>query len=155
MRRPSWFEPLDSAAEWIGFLGGIAVFSAVVAVLVSGRVDLSELSCWEPADSCSYSVYVVRNDLDASIVLRECLHQCGAGDRRLGVVSIEAGGVEKREVAAPVGVHVWWEVASARRRVLGCLVLDGHAHKHDDDSVRVSSLGACTTTASVTPFVTA
>jgi hypothetical protein len=34
IRRPSWFEPLDSVGEWIGFLGGLVVAVAVIAFVV-------------------------------------------------------------------------------------------------------------------------
>jgi secreted trypsin-like serine protease len=34
MRRPDWFEPVQGVGEWIGFLGGIVVAAAVVALAV-------------------------------------------------------------------------------------------------------------------------
>lgn len=158
MRRPSWFEPLDSVGEWIGFIGGIAVVCGIAAMFVFDGDGVSQLLCWEPGDSCGYSVYRIRNDLDQPIVVRECMHHCGTGDQRLDPIAVPAGRVTQNSflaVSAIVGLHDWWEVKSASGEVLGCLVLDGHAHKHDGDLVVVSAAGPCTPQAAVTPFVPA
>ena len=34
VRRPSWFEPVDTVGEWVGLLGGLLIVGAVVAVLL-------------------------------------------------------------------------------------------------------------------------
>ena len=90
MKRLSWFRSPDSLGEWLGLLGGTLVLAALVTVIVwnvvrlaDGKVTVSGLACVDPTDPCNWSSYRVVNDTGTPIALRECLHQCGNGDRRL------------------------------------------------------------------------
>ena len=61
VQRPSWFEPLDSVGEWVGFLGGIVVavgLGVFCFLLVRGI-----------ADSVSVSV---RNDRNLAVEIIQC-----------------------------------------------------------------------------------
>jgi hypothetical protein len=162
MRRPAWFEPVDSAGEWIGLLGGIAVVCGIALLIAwngvrlsNGDVRFSELMCIDPTDACNWSAYRVRNDTAEPVVLRECMHHCGAGDQRLDPIAVAPGQTTAnsvRDVSALVATHDWWEVRLRSGRLLGCLVLDGHPHKHDGDRVSVAGVGPCTPEARITPF---
>ena len=151
LERPNWFEPVRGFGEWIGFLGGIAVACGIISLIVWNVVRVrdrditwSELACIDPTDSCNWSTYRVQNDTPTAVVLRECLNECGAGDRRLDPVRIERGQTMGGDaVTALVGSRDWWEVRSASGQALGCLVLDGHPHKRDGQLVAVSSARSC------------
>lgn len=61
VQRPSWFEPLDSAGEWVGFLGGIVVavgLGVFCFLLVRGIADTVSVS--------------VRNDSHLTVIVRDC-----------------------------------------------------------------------------------
>jgi hypothetical protein len=141
-----------------GFPGRVAVFAGAIAAsvivsligwnavrLAEGEVSLTELACvGDPTDPCNWSSYRVENNTGGAVVLRECMHQCGKGDRRLDPVAVRAGGITSDDaVTALVGDRAWWEMRSNSNQLLGCLVLDGHRHKHDGDLVLVSSVGLC------------
>jgi hypothetical protein len=155
-------EPVDSFGEWFGFVGGILVLAAIIALVAwnigrlnTGKVTLSELTCIDPTDPCNWSSYQVRNDTSRPVVLRECLHHCGDGDSRGDPIQIEPRAVSPNDVyrgaSATVGDRAWWEVRTTSARLLGCLVLDGHAHKHDGDLVVVSSARSCSSDQMDTP----
>jgi hypothetical protein len=170
MRRPAWFEPVDSIGEWVGFLGGFAVVCCVVAVAATGawspRSLIPSMSCIRMSDSCMASVYRVRNDTTLPVVLRECAHRCGAGDLRYpGRVRVAPGQVTAKSVdvvvtAVPfVNLHVrdWWEVRSPAGHLLGCFVLAGHRHGNtgENNVIVVSASGPCGTDAPATPALPA
>ncbi len=150
-RRPSWFEPVGGPGEWVGFLGGVLVVAAVLALLgwnvvrlAEGKVSASELACVDPTDPCNWSTYRVLNDTAAPVSLRECDDRCQRVDRRLEAVVVPSGAItDGEQVRAVVGSREWWEVRSLSGRLLGCMVLDGHPDKHDGDLVRVSSRAPC------------
>ena len=163
MQRPSWFEPVDSLGEWIGLVGA-AVLACAIASLIAwnavrvakGDVTISELTCLDPTDACNWSAYRVRNDTGVPVVLRECMHHCGSGDRRLDPIDIAPGHMspnDVRHVSALVGDRAWWEVRTQSGRLLGCLVLDGHRHKRDGDRVVVSAAAPCHADAPTTPVL--
>jgi hypothetical protein len=73
IHRPSWCEPLDTVGEWVGFLGGLIVATAVVAFLVlvvKGFVNSVTMS--------------VRNDSHLTVTINACND---------GTEFIEPGGV--------------------------------------------------------------
>jgi hypothetical protein len=150
----AWFVPPNCVADWLAVLFGVVVACALLALvswnvwrLAEGKVTWSELTCVDPTDACNWSSYRVVNDSRAPVVLRACSHHCGDGDRRLDPVYVEPGAVTPddvyRGVKATVGSRDWWEVQTPSAVTLGCLVLDGHAHKRDGDLVQVSSAGSC------------
>jgi hypothetical protein len=151
MRRPSWFAPPNSAGDWVGLLGGIAVAAAVLAVigwnvarLTEGKTTVEALACVDPTDPCNWSSYRVANDSNAPVVLRECVHRCESGDRKLDPILVAPGTMSSSDqVRATVGARNWWEVQTVSGHQIGCLVLDGHSSKHDGDTVRVSSARRC------------
>jgi hypothetical protein len=151
MRRPSWFAPPNSAGDWVGLVGGIAVAAAVLAVigwnvarLTEGKTTVEALACVDPTDPCNWSSYRVANDSSAPVVLRECEHRCESGDRRLDPILVAPGTMSSSDrVRAAVGGRDWWEAQTVSGRQIGCLVLDGHSRKHDGDTVRVSSARRC------------
>ena len=155
------FRPVRGIGEWVGFLGGIVVLVAVLALVGwnvervrNGDVTVDELLCMDPGDVCNWSAYRVRNDSGQPVVLRECRHQCGAGDRRYDAIGVRPGEVtanSAREVSAAVGQLVWWEVRTSGGRMLGCLILDGHRHKHDGDLVAISARAPCRAQMPATP----
>jgi hypothetical protein len=121
--------------------------------LAKGEVSLSDLACiGDPTDPCNWSSYRVANNTGGAVVLRECMHHCGKGDRRLDPVAVKAGGTTSDDaVTALVGDRAWWEMRSSSNQLLGCLVLDGHRHKHDGDLVLVSSVRPCRANAPSSP----
>ena len=120
--------------------------------LAEGRVSVSELACVDPTDPCNYSTYRVENDTGAPVVLRECMHHCGSGDQRLDPVSIDVGRTTAGDaVTALVSSRDWWEVRTSSHRLIECLVLEGHRHKHDGDAVVASSAEPCRAHALSTP----
>jgi hypothetical protein len=153
MKRPSRFRPADSLGEWLGLLGGILVVATLVALIVwnvlrlaDGKATFSGLACVDPTDPCNWSSYRVVNDTDTPVVLRECLHQCGNGDRRLEPILVAPRATTPNnghQVTASVGGRDWWEVQTVSGRQIGCLLLDGHSSKHDGDTVRVLSARRC------------
>lgn len=153
------FPPGRGLGRWVGLLGGLVVACAILALigwnvvrLAEGQVSVSELACIDVTDPCNYSSYSVKNDAALPVVLRECMHHCGRGDRRLDPVSIDVARTTSNDaVTALVGSRAWWEVRSSSNHLLGCLVLDGHQHKHDGDVVVVSSVQPCRAHASSTP----
>jgi hypothetical protein len=156
---PASFQPVRGFGEWFGFLGGIVVGCAVLALigwnairLADGRVTVSELACIDPTDPCNWSSYRVENDTAVQVVLRRCMQHCGNGDRRLDPIVIESGRTTSTEaVTALVGSRAWWEVWSSSQGWVGCLVLDGHHHKRDGDVVLVSYVQPCRAGAVSTP----
>jgi hypothetical protein len=163
MRRPAWFEPVDSVGEWIGLLGGLLAACALVALggliardLASGATTFDELLCFKPGEPCRYSVYRVRNDTGAPVEIRWCLHHCGEGDRKGVGIPIAPGGTtvnDEHGVQAIISNLNWFELRAESGSVLGCLVLDGHPHKHDGDLVVVSDVAPCRNDAKATRFV--
>jgi hypothetical protein len=153
MRRLPWFRPPDSLGEWLGLLGGTLVVVALVALIVwnvvrlaDGKVTVSDLACVDPTDPCNWSSYRVINDTDTPVVLRECLHQCGNGDRRLEPILVASKATTPNnghQVIARVGGRNWWAVQTVSGQQIGCLVLDGHSSKRDGDLVLVSSTRRC------------
>ena len=142
----------------LALLGGILVACAIGALigwnavrLAKGQVSLSELACVDPTDPCNWSTYRVENDMAEPVVLRECLHHCGSGDRRLDPVFVGIGRTSRDVLTASIGSRAWWEVRSTSHRLLGCLVLDGHQHKQDGAVVVVSSAEPCSADAASTP----
>jgi hypothetical protein len=136
------------------------VVSAVAAIVVwnvvrlaRGQTTFAQLACIDPTDPCNVSTYRVTNDINRPVVLRECLHHCGPGDRLLDPITVGLGATTPDSVSAVTAlVHSrdWWEVQAVDGRTLGCLVLDGHSTKRDGLLVDVSSLGRCTPSASNT-----
>jgi hypothetical protein len=164
MRRPVWFEPINSAGEWIGFLGGLAVVCGIVVVVATGVVNLRTLipseACIRQSETCMASVYRVRNDTAAPVILRECDGRCAAGDyrhrRRIRVAPGELTAKSVDQVVAYfpfITLHVrdWWEVRAPNGRLLGCLVLAGHGRRGQNNIVRVSAAGPCGKDARATP----
>jgi hypothetical protein len=143
----------------VGLVVAICVGCAILTLvawnavrLARGQVSFSELACVDPTDPCNYSTYRVHNDTTGPVVLRECMHHCGRGDRLLDPIVVESGRTtSEAAVTALVGSRNWWEVESVSDRRLGCLVLDGHGHKRDGDLVDVSAIGPCSTNAARTP----
>lgn len=117
-----------------------------VVRLADGKVTVSDLACVDPTDSCNWSNYRVINDTDTPVVLRECLHQCGNGDRRLEPILVAPNATtsdDGNQVTASVGGRNWWAVQTVSGHQIGCLVLDGHSSKRDGDLVLVSSARRC------------
>jgi hypothetical protein len=135
----------------LAFLSGTALSAAVLALvawnilrLADGQVTFSQLACVDVTDPCNWSSYRVLNDTRAPIILRECDDRCEHVNRRLGAIVVAPGTTTAgEEVRATVASRDWWEVRTRQGRLLGCLVLDGHLHKHDGDVVRVSSASPC------------
>ena len=149
-----------------GFSGWVALFAGTVAVctvlsligwnavrLVKGQVSVSDLACvGDPTDPCNWSSYRVENDTGGPVILRECMHHCGTGDRRLDPVAVRTGGTTSGDaVTALVRGRAWWEGRSSSNSFLGCLVLDGHGRKHDGDLVLVSYVRPCRANAPSSP----
>jgi hypothetical protein len=153
MKRPLWFRAPNSLGEWLGLLGGALVLAALVALiawnvvrLADGKVTVSDLACVDPTDPCNWSSYRVINDTDTPVVLRECLHQCGNGDRRLEPILVASKATTPNnghQVTANVGGRSWWAVKTVSGQQIGCLVLDGHSSKRDGYLVLVSSARRC------------
>jgi hypothetical protein len=163
MRRPEWFQPLDSVSEWLGFLGGFAVLGLLVVLIGGGMWSpIPSWSCIRLSDTCMASVYRVRNDTASAVVLRECAHRCGPRDLRFPErVEVPPGQMTRKsvdEVVATVPfIHLherdWWEVRSRTGSLIGCLVLAGHRHGRtgENNVVAVSSSGPCGVDAPATP----
>jgi len=162
-KRPSWFRSPDSLGEWLGLLGGTLVLAALVALIVwnvvrlaDGKVTVSDLACVDPTDPCNWSSYRVINDTDTPAVLRECLHQCGNGDRRLEPILVAPKATTPNnghQVTANVGSRNWWEVQTVSGQQIGCLIMDGHPSKRDEDIVLVSSARRCdSASVPITPY---
>jgi hypothetical protein len=162
IKRPSWIAPVEGVGDWVGLSVGFVVVCAIIALvtwnvvrLSEGKVTLDDLACIDPTDSCNFSKYRVQNDTTRPVVLRECSHHCGEGDRRLDPIDVAAGGLtpddEFSGVTALVGKRAWWEVRTRTGQLLGCLVLDGHPHKRDGDLVAISAARPCGTHAAATP----
>jgi hypothetical protein len=149
-----------------GFPGWVALFAGTIAAgsvlsligwnavrLAKGQVSLSDLACvGDPTDPCNWSSYRVENNASGPVVLRECMHHCGRGDRRLDPVAVRTGETTSGDaVTALVGDRAWWEVRLSSNQLLGCLVLDGHRSKHDGDLVLVSSVRPCRVNAPSSP----
>jgi hypothetical protein len=153
MQRPEWFEPPHGLGDWIGLLLGTLVAAGILAVigwgvarLAEGKITFSEATCIDFTDPCNWSSYRVVNDLNKPIVLRECDDHCQAGDGRSDSILVEAGTMTRNdvyEVRASIKGRDWWQVESRTGRQIGCLVLDGHPHKHDGDIVLASSAQPC------------
>jgi hypothetical protein len=148
-------------AHRAAYVLSVVVASVVVGVVVwnvvrlaRGQTTVAQLTCIDPTDPCNYSTYLVTNDTNHPVVLRECLNHCGSGDRRLDPITVAPSRTTPNDVGgvtALVGSRDWWEVQTADGRTLGCLVLDGHATKRDGLLVTVSSLRRCTPSAPNTP----
>lgn len=127
--------------------GALLVLVAAFGAAGCGPHSLRQATCFDPTDDCNWSVVVVANDSGREVSLRECMHHCGEGDRRLDPVAVAAGGRSPAQqygsVTALTGTRKWIAVESPSGRTLGCLVLDGHPDKRDGDLVRVSQMGAC------------
>jgi hypothetical protein len=147
---PGWAAPLAAVIAACAILSLIG-WNAVR--LAKGQVSLSDLACvGDPTDPCNWSTYRVENNTGGPVVLRECMHHCGRGDRRLDPVAVRAGETTSDDsVIALVGDRAWWEMRSSSNQLLGCLVLDGHRHKHDGDLVLVSSVRPCSASAPSSP----
>jgi hypothetical protein len=153
MQRPEWFEPPHGFGDWVGFLLGILVGAVVLAVigwgavrLAQGEITFSEPTCIDFTDPCNWSSYRVFNDTGKLIVLRECDDRCQPGDGRSDPIIVGAGAITRDdvyEVRASVKERDWWAVESRTGRQIGCLVLDGHPHKHDGDVVLASAVQPC------------
>jgi hypothetical protein len=154
MQRPEWFAPPKGLGDWVGFVGGIVVAVCVLAFigwtgvrLAQGSVRFEELYCgFDPTDPCNYSVYRVRNDTNRAVLLGECDERCQGADRGREPILIEAGGItgsRDYEVKVPIQERAWWQVETRSGQRIGCLVLDGHPHKHDGDIVLVSAAQRC------------
>ena len=168
MRTPSWMEPVDSFGDWFGLLGGLVVLPVTIGAaiwlgvhpirLVSDAIPNGGQGtaspawfCIDPTDPCNWSSYQVRNDSQRVVVLRECMHHCGAGDQVLDPITIRPGDTTANnvyDVSAGIGVYSWWEVLTPSGVRLGCLILDGHSKKHDGDLVLVSETSRCGNAAS-------
>lgn len=131
----------------------------VVGLLVLLGAHAAQLTCgFDPTDDCNWSVFVVSNDSPSAVALRQCLHHCGQGDRRLDPIYVAAGqGSPPRQygsVYATTGGLAWWEVTDAStQRQLGCLVLDGRGDKTDGKVLLVSRAHPCRATQPPTPPV--
>jgi hypothetical protein len=157
MRRPSWFEPVDSVGEWIGLLGGLLALGGIVALVVVGGINWKAtsafLDCPSPLDSCNWSAYRVRNDTSRIVVLRECENWCEAGDQLYDPVRLEPGSLSSTDaVIANVNSRAWWEVKRLSGRQLGCLVLNGYSTRHNGELVLVSAARPCSPTQPTTPI---
>src|SRR5438046_2106321 len=83
---------------WAAFLTGSVAVCAVLSLigwnavrLAEGQVSVSELACvGDPTDPCNWSGYRVENDTALPVVLRECMHHCGSGDRRLDPMFVKS-----------------------------------------------------------------
>jgi hypothetical protein len=145
--RRSWFVRPDSRGECVGLLGGIVVAVVVLALigwnvvrLTEGKTTVEALACVDPTDQCNSSSYRVANDSNAPVVLRECAHHCGSGDRRLDPILVAPGTMSSSDqVRATVGARDWWEAQTVPGRQIGCLILAGDSSKHDGDAVLVGS----------------
>jgi hypothetical protein len=166
VRRPAWFEPLDSAGEWIGFLGGVATVAALAWLVLGGawspRDAIPNRACLRMSETCMASAYRVRNDTAGAVVLRECARRCGPRDARYPKRVVVAAGQETPATVDAVigwvpffGVHVrdWWEVRTSAGRLLGCLVLAGRPHGQGGERlvVAVSARGPCGRAVAPTP----
>ena len=163
MRRPSWFEPVDSVAEWIGLIGGLVAMLAIIGLggvivrdLANGTTTVGELLCLKPGEPCRYSFYRVRNDTDEAVEVHWCSHHCGKGDDWVGPTVFAAPGQTTASdfdgVLAMTAGKTWWEVRTGSGRRLGCFALDGHGRKRDGAVVRVSDVEPCSPGQDATPF---
>ena len=153
-----------SFSGWAALFAGTVAACAVLSLigwnavrLAKGQVSLSDLACvGDPTDPCNWSSFRVENDTGRPVILRECMHHCGGGDRRLDPVAVRTGEMTSDDaVTALVGDRAWWEVRSSSNQLLGCLVLDGHRHKHDGNLVLISAVQPCRTNAPSSPTRTA
>jgi hypothetical protein len=132
-----------------GRRGVVVAVLVVVGVLLALGDRADQLACgFDPTDDCNWSVFVVRNDTAHPVVLRQCMHHCGRGDRRLSPIDVPAGtSSPPRQYGAVYALTddlAWWEVTDAPGRTRrGCLVLDGHSDKRDGDVVLVSQAQSC------------
>jgi hypothetical protein len=75
------------------------------------------------------------------------------GERRGDPVLVDAGQTTANdEVRALIKERKWWQVETRLGQRIGCLVLDGHLHKHDGDIVLVSSARPCSSRSSTPIF---
>ena len=72
--------PTESVSRVVLVVIGLLALFVSPELRSNARAVLSVLACTDPADPCRYSSYRVGNDTLPSVVLRECLHHCGAGD---------------------------------------------------------------------------
>ena len=129
----------------------VAAFAYVVLLAVAGTAcgphSFRQATCFDPTDSCNWSVVVVENNTRRRVVLRECVHHCGRGDRRLDPITLlpEQRSPAKQfgGITALTGTRTWVAVETKRDATLGCLVLDGHPDKQDGDLVSVTEMARC------------
>lgn len=165
---PSWMEPVDSISDWLALSFGLIVliaFPVGIASVVWKGVPFSGdqvgswlnsgggdnpspwWACVDPTDACNWSIYRVQNDTRSTVVLRECDHRCAKNDHLGDPINLPPDAVSPKDayvgVTALVDTHDWWLVQSASGRVLGCLVLDGHQRRRDDEHVLVSAARPC------------
>src|ERR1035437_1423435 len=92
-------EPLGGGGAFFKRVGprvlAAVVVSAVAAIvvwnivrLVQGQTTVAQLACVDPTDPCNFSAYQVTNDTNRPVVLRECMHHCGPGDRLLDPITV-------------------------------------------------------------------
>ena len=129
------------------WLVAVLAACAAVATSCSGPHSFRQATCIDPTDDCNWSVVVVANDIAKPVQLRECVHHCGKGDRRLDPIVLapreKSPDTQYGSIQALTGDRSWVAVESHNGTTLGCLVLDGHADKSDGDVVRVSALTRC------------
>ena len=123
-----------------------AVFLAV-ACTACGPHSFRQATCVDPTDDCNWSVVVVQNTTSRLVILRQCVHHCGRGDKRLDPITLLPGHrspvTQYGGIAASTGTRNWVAVETRMGATLGCLVLDGHPDKRDGDLVSVAQLARC------------
>ena len=116
MRRPTWFEPLDSVGEWIGFLGGLVALFLLGSLIAAGIEGF-------PATNHSDGFPVrFQNDLGQPTILALCHSDHSAicehpyyRDR------ISSGGATEENISTDLRTE--WAVEDANGKPLRCIVL--------------------------------
>ena len=123
--------------------------SLTFALLLAGcgPHSLRQATCFDPTESCNWSVVVVRNDTPTTVILRPRADNCQPGDPRVDTVPVPAGAsspsTQYGSVYALTQQLNCWAVEDTSRDTLGCLLLDGHPDKRDGDVVLVSEAIPC------------
>lgn len=136
MRRPSWFEPVDSVGEWVGLLGGICVLALIAILIVKGVQGFDGL----PSVKSLIGVRRVRfaNDLSRPVVLAMCRSDHSAiCEHPYERVRIGAGRATVQVTLA--GVHAEWAVEDIAGHPLRCVILHWNGHTNSTSVVRLST----------------
>jgi hypothetical protein len=138
VRWPSGFEPVRGFGEWVGFIGGILVASAIVALVAWNAVRLAEgdLSLADFNQPDSFAIRF-QNDLDTPVFLALCHSDHSASCQNPYYRDRIAPGAAIEENISP-DTRTEWAVEDRYARPLRCVLLYWKHYPGADQSVQLS-----------------